>query len=229
MASPAILGALEAIGLAVDAGERALLRGVPFRVESGETLAILGPSGAGKTTLLRAVATLGPLRAGELRLDGDDPATVGWPQWRRALVLVTQRPVLLPATVEDNLRQAFQLATAGTDRFDLERALRLFDRLALPRTRMARPARELSVGEQQRVCLVRALIVARRGLLLDEPTSALDSASMGATEALLAEEIAARGLCCLLVTHDLDQARRLGARDLDLGGWLVTEEGADGR
>ncbi len=90
---------------------------------------------------------------------------------------------------------------------------------------MKRDADRLSVGEQQRVMLARALALEPRVLLLDEPTSALDEAARGAVEATLADLRKRLSISIVLVTHDLDQARRLSEWVVRIDAGKVTAQG----
>ena len=178
---------------------RALLRGMSLEVPPRGAVHIAGRSGAGKSTLLRALAALHPFE-GELRLGGESPESLGTPRWRRRVTLVAQRPRLFEGDVTTNLQRPFRYAAAEAS-YDAERATAMLRALELPPDVLAREARSLSVGEQQRVCLVRGLLHRPRVALLDEPTSALDSASRACVRALLERERAA-GTALVLVTHD---------------------------
>jgi ABC-type iron transport system FetAB ATPase subunit len=195
---------------AVTVGDPPRLASFDLAVEEGETVAITGPSGAGKTTALRALAGLVSLAAGELRLRGRAPELDGWPSYRRQVHLLLQTPVMLPGTVRENLEAAFAPA-AATSTFDPGRAAELLAELGLE-ARLDDPAADLSVGEAQRVHLVRSLLVEPAVLLLDEPTSALDAGNQRRVEALLE----ARGGATVLVSHDEEQLARMGARTVAL-------------
>lgn len=177
----------------------ALLARVSFEVPSGGATRLLGRSGLGKTTLMRALAALHPAD-GTIALGTESPGTLGRPRWRRRVTLIAQRPRLFGGDVEANLRRPFAYASADSV-FDLERARAMLAALDLPSDVMSREARTLSVGEQQRVCLVRGLLHRPAFALLDEPTSALDPESREAVSTLLERERAA-GVGLVLVSHD---------------------------
>lgn len=209
--------------LSVASNGVALLENLSLDVRSGEMLAVVGPSGCGKTTLLRTLNQLIDAPAGELTLNGQSPETVGYPRWRRRVTLLEQRPVLLDATVEANLRRPFEYHTAGAS-FPAEQAATLMDELGVGRRRLGQDARSLSVGQQQRVCLIRVLLVEPDVLLMDEPTSALDPESVQAVEKRVLHEVREHQLAALVVTHDRGQVERLGDRHLDLRPHII--EGA---
>ncbi len=164
---------------------------------------IAGPSGSGKSTLLRLLNRLADPDSGEVRYQGADVRRRDPLGLRREVCLVPQLPALLEGTVEDNVR--FAAGLAGRDP-DVPRLLGLS---GLDRSFAARSADRLSVGEQQRAMLARALALEPRVLLLDEPTSALDQEARGAVEATLLDLRQRVELSTVLVTHDLDQARRM--------------------
>lgn len=198
-------------GLGVGVQGRLLLSGLEWELSRGQALALYGPSGLGKTTLLRVLAGLQQPLAGQVRLDGKSPAEHGWPGYRRRVVLVAQQPVLLDGTVEENLRLVFGYASASSP-FDPDRALELAGSLGFEEDLLSRKARTLSVGQQQRVCLMRALLMDPDVLLLDEPTSALDPESAGRAELVLRQAEPA----VVIVSHQRDWAGRLAARSIEL-------------
>jgi putative ABC transport system ATP-binding protein len=202
-------------GISVQAAGAVLLSGIELELSWGELVAVRGPSGCGKTTLLRAAAGLIDPHDGTVTLDGAKPSELGWPVFRRRSILIGQRPVLLAGGVCHNLARPFGYGTASGS-FDEERGLSLLRRLGLTRTQCDQEAGSLSQGEQQRVCLVRALLCEPDVLLLDEPTSALDEQSTAAVEELVREEAGRRGLAALIVTHSRAQAERWCDRILDL-------------
>ena len=167
----------------------------------------MGPNGAGKSVLLRLDARADRANA-PARCCGAAGAWTASSARRQAMVF--QRPVLLRRSAAANIWHA--LGLRGIARGD--RAIRVADALKLAglETRAATPARVLSGGEQQRLCLARALSLEPDILLLDEPTASLDPASTLAIEELLLD--AQRGgIKIVVVTHDVGQARRL-ARDI---------------
>ncbi|MEZ4389295.1 MAG: ATP-binding cassette domain-containing protein [Candidatus Krumholzibacteriia bacterium] len=202
-------------GLAVHAGERPLLSGLDLELQAGEIVACRGASGTGKTTLLRTLACLQDPAAGRLELAAGSPAEHGWPAWRRRVMLVPQQPIMLADTVRDELAHAFTYRghTAG---FDADRARRLLADVNLGDVPDAAPPQDLSVGQQQRVALVRALLLDPDVLLLDEPTSALDLDAAEAVRTLVRREVTSRPAAALVVSHDSGGSARWCDRVLDL-------------
>ncbi|MGE5527088.1 MAG: ATP-binding cassette domain-containing protein, partial [Methanosarcina sp.] len=212
----AVLFELRDVGL--DRGGRAVLDAVSATLPEGAT-AIVGPSGAGKSTLLRLLNRLADPDRGAISyrgrpLDSYEPLTL-----RREVALVPQLPALLPGTVGSNLAYAANLAG---EPLELERTLAL---AGLDPSFGERDVGKLSVGEQQRAMLGRALAQRPRVLLLDEPTSALDTAARDAIEAALAQLRRELEISIVLVSHDPEQARRLGEWVVRLESGRVVDSG----
>lgn len=201
--------------LTVTHGHRRLVGPVSFALPTGGVLGLQGPSGAGKSTVLRALVGLLPpelAAGGEARVLGTDVAAArgDLAALRARAVLVGQTPVVFPASVLANaafgLRhhvRAPKKELRARCRSALEEA-GLWDEVA---DRLDAPARQLSVGQRQRLCLARALALDPALLLLDEPTSALDRTAIAAVEAAVAGLRGRRTV--LLVSHDGDQLARL--------------------
>jgi putative ABC transport system ATP-binding protein len=196
--------------LSLNRGGRRVLDAVCVAIPPGAT-AIVGPSGAGKSTLLRLLNRLADPDGGTISYRGTPLAEHDPLALRREVSLVPQLPALLEGTVGSNLVYAARLAGEEPD---LERCLRL---AGLPAEFAERDVSRLSVGEQQRAMLARALAQRPKVLLLDEPTSALDHAARDAIEATLTELRRELRISVVLVSHDPEQARRLSE-------WVVRME-----
>jgi putative ABC transport system ATP-binding protein len=193
-----------------------VLHDLSVRLAEGATC-VAGPSGSGKSTLLRLLNRLADPERGGVLYRGRDVRELDVLSLRREVCLVPQLPALLEGTVAENVGFGARLAGRPTD---VGRAL---DLAGLASSFADRAADRLSVGEQQRVTLARALALRPAVLLLDEPTSALDADTRDAVEATLLELRERLALSYVLVTHDLGQAERLSDSVLRLEGGRAVE------
>ena len=182
-------------------------------IERGRTLAVIGPNGAGKTTLVMQLALLERPDEGQVIFEGAPVWRGGMLggrelELRRRMAVVFQEPLLLDRSVISNVEAGLRLrgVARGERRERAERWLARFGVVALARAN----ARSLSGGESQRVSLARAFALEPEVLLLDEPFSALDQPTRQALIDDLAAVLAETHLTTVLVTHDHDEAARLG-------------------
>ena len=183
-----------------------MLSDVTLSIRSGST-ALLGPSGSGKSTLLRLLNRLADPDEGVVRFHGTDVRELDPLDLRRRVGLVPQLAAPVPGSVRENVCFGPRL---NGDEVDPERPVRL---AGLDSSFLERDASRLSVGEQQRVMLARALALEPEVLLLDEPTASLDSAATAAVEDALRN---LHEVSLVLVTHDRGQAERLAGRTIEL-------------
>jgi putative ABC transport system ATP-binding protein len=183
-------------------GGKVVLNDVSARLPVGAN-SLLGPSGSGKSTLLRLLNRLADPGSGRLLYEGRDVREYDPLGLRREVSLVPQLPALIDGTVHDNVAYGPRLAGRS---FNARSCLEL---AGLDPAFEDRDASRLSVGEQQRVMLARALALEPRVLLLDEPTAALDQAARDAVEGTLKRLRARTAISLVVVTHDIAQARRL--------------------
>lgn len=188
---------------------RPVLRDLNLDLNEGTT-ALVGPSGAGKSTLLRLLNRLADPDSGTITYRGRNVCEYDVLELRRQVALVPQLPALLPGTVAENITYGPRLA--GRD-CDVNEALTL---AGLDNTFAGRSGAQLSVGEQQRAMLARALALKPAVLLLDEPTAALDQRSRDAVEHTLINLRRGLSVVLIIVTHDPAQARRLSDRIITL-------------
>lgn len=203
---------VKAVGKRVSdaSGELVILEDVSLSVHAGESLAIVGESGSGKSTLLGLLAGLDSASSGSITLLGEVLGDLDEDQRAalrgRAVGFVFQSFQLMPhLTALENVMLPLELR-GDTDNAH-ERAARLLTSVGLG-ARMKHYPRLLSGGEQQRVALARAFVTQPAVLFADEPTGSLDAATGQAVTDLMFEMNREHGATLILVTHDLDLARR---------------------
>lgn len=204
-------------GLSVNYGDQAGLKDVTVAIPDRRITAIIGPSGCGKSTLLRCLNRLidntpGAQVQGEVLVDGVNifGPSVDLSALRRKMGLLSQRPQVLPMSIYDNV--AYGPRIHGIRRREVldkivRRQLEVAGLWQEVHDRLHRPATQLSLGQQQRLCLARGLAVEPEVLLCDEATASLDPISAQHIEQRLLELKSEYTI--LLVTHLLRQARRL--------------------
>ena len=211
---------MRARDLSVRYGATEAVSGVSIDVPSKRVLAIIGPSGCGKSTFLRALNRMndmveGARVTGQVLLDGHDiyapdidPVLV-----RRLVGMVFQRSNPFPKSIFENVAFGLRIARVGNRRTIapmVERALRqaaLWDEV---KDRLEESGLGLSIGQQQRLCIARALAVEPNVLLMDEPATALDPIATAKIEELVSE--LRRELTIVMVTHNMQQAARVSQR-----------------
>ncbi len=206
--------------LTVHYGPKKALGPVSMDVIDKSVTALIGPSGCGKSTFLRALNRMNELIpgctvAGEVRLEGTDiyakdvdPVAV-----RRRIGMVFQHSNPFPKSIFENV--AYGLRIGGlTKKSELEprveQALRRSALWSEVKDRLDEPAMKMSGGQQQRLCIARALAVEPELLLMDEPASALDPIATARIEELISE--LSRDYTVVIVTHNLQQAARVSSR-----------------
>jgi osmoprotectant transport system ATP-binding protein len=204
-------------------GEADAVRELSLEIPSGEIVIFVGPSGCGKTTSLKMINRLIEPTSGVISIDGLDTATVDVNQLRRSIGYVIQQIGLFPHhTVAENVATVPRLA--GWDRKRTSaRVEELLDLVGLPAAQYAnRLPAELSGGERQRVGVARALAIDPNILLMDEPFGAIDPIARERlqNELLRLQQVVRKTI--VFVTHDIDEAIRLGDRVamFSLGGVL---------
>ena len=198
-------------------GEHQALKNVDIEIPENSITALIGPSGCGKSTFLKTLNRMNDLIpgvriTGDIRYEGTDifSKEVDVNQLRKEIGMVFQKPNPFPMSIYDNV--AYGPRTHGiTNRVELdeivERALRdaaIWDEV---KDRLKKNALGMSGGQQQRLCIARALAVQPKILLMDEPTSALDPISTSRIEELVLE--LKEKYTIVMVTHNMQQAVRV--------------------
>lgn len=200
------------VGKTFPGGSKPALADLTLRIEAGELMTFVGPSGCGKTTTLRLVNRLIEPTAGTITLGDRDISAAPVEQLRRDIGYVIQQVGLFPhRTVAQNIATVPRLLRWPASEVD-DRVNELVDLVGLDRDLLDRYPTALSGGQQQRVGVARALAARPSVLLMDEPYSAVDPV----VRAHLQDELLALhqrvGTTIVLVTHDIDEAVRLGDR-----------------
>jgi len=190
------------------------LRGVSVSIQPGEFAYIVGPSGAGKSTFIRSLYREVKIDKGSLSVAGFNLVKIkkkDVPLLRRSVGVVFQDYKLLPKkTVYENI--AYAMEVVGESRRNIKkRVMEVLDLVGLKHKVRSFP-NELSGGEQQRIGIVRAIIGEPKILLMDEPFSALDAISRKQLQTLTKELHRELGMTTIFVTHDTDEALKLGDR-----------------
>ncbi|WP_296224875.1 ATP-binding cassette domain-containing protein [uncultured Lactobacillus sp.] len=204
---------LEVKKLAKSFGNRQILQNMNFSLKDGEILTVVGPSGAGKTTLLRIVAGLERADAGSMNLDGEEYDLSQ--EERGAVGVVFQDFNLFPnMSVLENITLAPQLALKEDKEAAEAKAKELLAKLQMADKGGLYPY-QLSGGQKQRVAIARALAMQPKMLCYDEPTSALDPALRDQVADLILS-LKESGLTQLIITHDMDFAKKVADQVLEV-------------
>jgi polar amino acid transport system ATP-binding protein len=208
-------------------GDIVALNGVSLSIGGGEVVCLIGPSGSGKSTLLRCANALDPIDCGRVLFEGQEVRSAN-PKAarlvRRRMGMVFQNFELFPhLTVLQNItigpRTVLKLDAVAAEK----RAHALLEKVLLADKATVHPS-ALSGGQQQRVAIARALAMEPALMLFDEPTSALDPETIGEVLSVM-KTLADEGMTMLVVTHEMDFARRVADRVAVFDKGRVIEEG----
>ncbi len=200
--------------VSVGISHQALLDNISFKLLPSQIIGISAPSGTGKTTLLKTIAGLISPLSGEILFEGKRINKFS-PSYRRKVVFVAQQTIMLDTSVLDNIKRPFQYVVSNTQ-MNQEHLDELIEAFHLKKDLCAQNAKTLSQGEQQRIAIIRALIISPKILLLDEPTSSLDSDMVSAVENTLIDVIKKNNSAAIIVSHDKQQIKRLCGQEIIL-------------
>ena len=199
-----------------------ILSDITLNVEEGDHILLLGPNGAGKTTLLNILCGILPPQSGVVLLNGADIQALSQREIARNIAYVPQNMnVVFNYTVQDYVllgRTAHMGLFSAPQHQDYERAITALESMGMV-SYAQRPMLSLSGGEQQKVCIARALAQDPKLIILDEPTSALDFGNQ-ARVLNMTMELSQSGYAIVMTTHNPDHPLLLHSQT-----WLMTSEG----
>jgi polar amino acid transport system ATP-binding protein len=214
-------------GLRKSYGTHEVLKGIDLDIQAGEVIAIIGKSGSGKSTLLRCINGLEEFQSGSLQVDGKPLLhgnAVAMRELRQHVGMIFQSFNLFPhLTVGKNIMLAPGLVKHKDSASGQAQARKLLERVGLSE-KFDAYAEQLSGGQQQRVAIARALAMEPAVLLCDEITSALDPELVGEVLRVV-ESLANDGMTLLMVTHEMNFARKVADRVIFMHQGLVHEMG----
>ncbi len=204
-----------------------VLKDISLSVQKGEVVVLIGPSGSGKSTLCRTINRLETIDSGEILIEGEPLPQEGkeLAQMRAEIGMVFQSFNLFAhKTILENVTLG-PIEVLKTPKADAEKeAMELLKRVGVAEQANKVPA-QLSGGQQQRVAIARSLAMHPKAMLFDEPTSALDPEMINEVLAVMVE-LAQDGMTMVVVTHEMNFARRVSNRVIFMADGQIVEEGA---
>lgn len=199
--------AIELIKVSLKRGDEQVVKGLTGQFPEGKITTIVGPSGAGKSTVLKLCNGLLSPDEGDIRILGK--SLVDWEpaDLRQQAGIALQSAPMISGTVEENLTLPYALHGAEVD---VDKVNRMIREVGLDTNYLQRDVRDLSGGQRQKVSIARTLLTEPAILLLDEITSALDRASRMEIEELIQYIHQTYGTTMIWITHNLEQAERIG-------------------
>lgn len=207
------------------------LNGISLDWKQTENIAVVGASGSGKSTLARLVIGFERPTSGRIILDGEDVTGWGYRRWQKErkkvqAVFQDSSGTLNPMqSVYHNVEEALCNLTNLRSQERKKRILELMEQVGIDETLLSTPVRQLSGGEQRRLSLLRALSVQPKYLILDEVTSGLDLLSSDRVLTLLENYHHQYGCSYLLITHEMEVARRLCSHIFELSSGRLVRKG----
>ena len=202
-----------------------VLKDISLTVNKGEVVVIIGPSGSGKSTLCRTINRLETVDSGEIIIDGSVMPEEGkkLAELRSQIGMVFQSFNLFAhKNILDNVSIGPRDVLRTPKKEAQEEAMRLLKRVGVDNQAHKVPA-QLSGGQQQRVAIARALAMHPKAILFDEPTSALDPEMIGEVLEVMTE-LASEGMTMVIVTHEMNFARRVADRIIFMDAGSILEE-----
>ena len=207
-------------------GDTTVLNGIDLTINKGEVVVIVGPSGSGKSTLLRCINVLETIEGGDIIVNGHSvrSSSAQVRELRREAGMVFQQFNLFPQlTALENVMFG-PVHTRGVSRNQArEEATALLGKVGLADKTGHYPG-QLSGGQQQRVAIARALAIRPLLMLFDEPTSALDPELRHEVLKVM-QDVAEEGMTMIVVTHEMEFARKVGTRLLFIDQGKIAEDG----
>lgn len=208
-------------------GDLHVLKDVSLSVGKGEVVVVIGPSGSGKSTLCRAINRLETIDSGEILIEGKPLPQEGreLAAMRAELGMVFQSfNLFVHMSILQNVTLG-PVEVLGLSKAEAEqRAMGLLDRVGVASQANKVPA-QLSGGQQQRVAIARSLAMHPKAMLFDEPTSALDPEMINEVLDVMVD-LARQGMTMIVVTHEMNFARRVADRVVFMADGAIVEEGA---
>ncbi|TLS35391.1 phosphate ABC transporter ATP-binding protein [Pseudalkalibacillus caeni] len=192
-----------------------------FTVLKGQIVTIIGPSGSGKSTLINLLNRINDPLEGEILFHGKNVKEYPVPELRKKIGMVFQTANLFTGTVEENLKYGPEIWGEWTPELGKE----LLRFVQLPEEFLSKDVEDISGGQQQRVSFARTLANDPEVLLMDEATSALDNRTEELVEEELLQLVKEKKITILMITHDLEQARRLGDQTFFIADGRILEQG----
>lgn len=218
------MNAIEYRNVSISYGEKEIIRDLNLAVAKGEFVTIIGSSGCGKTTLLKMANGLLTQSCGDIFIEGENTRELDLTQLRRNMGYAIQGSVLFPhLNVYQNIAYVPNLLNRRDKQRTREAVTKWMDIVGLEASLADRYPQELSGGQQQRVGIARALAASPSILLMDEPFGAVDEITRGILQDEIARIHKETGITILFVTHDINEALKLGTKVLVMDGGKIQQ------
>lgn len=206
--------------LNLEIGTVKILKDISFTVQKKEIIALLGPSGSGKSSLLKSINMLNTPSCGQIKYHNNDIQEISPMALRKKIGYVLQKPTLFGNDVMENLKYPCELHQKV---FDINLVEFYLKKVNLKPDILEKKPNELSGGEQQRISLVRTLLLEPEIILLDEVTSALDEDNTLLIEELIKYENENNEMTVIFISHNNEQAKRLAQKVIYMEEGVIKE------